>query len=182
MKLSKTKLSEDEVSTEINLEKLLGSQSKNREVREAFFQVAYDKLLERLDQGIGADGKKLGKYSKAYMDSLAYAAFGKDSTVNMQLSGDMISSIDIVNQDDKKMKVAFKGQDENAKAFAHMTGFQGHPTLDGKVKPRKFFGWSDDELLEIAQEFKPRQETRQSAVSDAQIISLFDRLFGEDNG
>lgn len=175
MSIVKKKTTEKDVSVEINLEKLLGGQAKNRDIREAFFQVAYDKWLENLDNGIGADGKRLAKYSKSYKDSLAFLAFGKDNTVNMQLTGGMVASVEIQKQSDKSIKVGFVGDEENAKAYAHMTGFQGHPTLEGKVPIRNFFGWSDDDLLKIAKEFKPNNKSEPN-VKDEKILNLIDRL------
>ena len=143
MALTKTKLSQADVSIDIDLEKLLGSASKNEVVRETFFQLAYDSLLARLEQGIGANGKPLKSYSESYKDSTTFNIFGKDSTVNMQLTGDMVNDIYIKKQTDKIMTVSFQSDENNAKAYAHITGFKDHPTLEGKVKPRDFFGWSD---------------------------------------
>ena len=175
MALTKTKLTESDVSVEIDIESLLGPLAKNKDVRETFFQLAFDKMLERLDNGIGADGKKLPKYSKAYKDSLAFDVFGKDGTVNMQLTGGMVNSIEIKKESASKMTVGFTGSDENAKAYAHMTGFQGHPTLGGKVAERNFFGWSDSELKAIAKEFKPINSPSKG-VSDTAILKLLEKL------
>jgi hypothetical protein len=176
MALQKSNLKKDDVSIEIDTESLLGSSAKDASVKETFFQLAFDKMLERLDNGIGADGKKLGKYSTAYMNSLEFAAFGKDKTVNMQLTGGMVNSLQILKSTNTKMKVGFEGE-ESVKAYAHMTGYQGHPTLDGKVAPRKFFGWTDSELKAIAREF--RTETKSNdLVKDEVILRLIDRLVG----
>lgn len=177
MSLTKTKLSEESVTIDIDIEKLLGSAASNREVRETFYQAAYDKMIERIDSGRDVNGKLFSKYSKSYKDSLAFSAFGKSSTVNLQLSGDMLNAIDLQKQTEKKLTVGFNDQTENAKAYAHMTGFKGHPTLDGKVKPRVFFGWSDAELKAIAKEFKPNLEVvGQGTISDAKFLDLLDRL------
>lgn len=174
MPIQKRNLSQSDVSIEIDLEKLLGGVAKNQAVREVFFQAAFDKMLERIDSGVGADGKRLHPYSKAYKESLEYHVYGKDGTVNMQLTGGMVQSIEILSQNDKKMKIGFLGEQENTKAFAHITGFSGHPVLDGKVKPRNFFGWKDDDLITIANELKPA--TPDSGFSDSAILKLLDKL------
>lgn len=175
MPIQKRNLSQSEVSIEIDIEKLLGGVAKNQAVREVFFQAAFDKMLSRLDNGIGADGKPLPKYSKAYKDSLEYHVYGKDGVVNMQLTGGMVNSLEIKKSDDKKMTVGFSGDEENAKAYGHITGFVGHPTLDGKVKPRNFFGWTDSELVAIASDLKPSPQD-ESKINDSKILSLLDRL------
>lgn len=178
MAIQTKKLSQSQVSIDINIEKLLGGSAKNQAVREVFFQAAFDKMLARLDNGIGADGKPLAKYSKKYKDSLEYHVYGKDGTVNMQLTSGMVNSLDIIKTDDKKMTVGFVGDDENAKAYAHMTGFKGHPTLEGKVKARNFFGWTDTELIAIASELRPSNQGDESKINDSKILSLLDRLTG----
>lgn len=177
MPIAKINLNESDVSAEIDLESLIGSAAKNKDVREVFFQRAYDLMLERLDNGIGADGKKLAKYSKAYKDSLEFAAFGKDSTVNMQLTSEMVNSLSIKNDNSKKFKIGFDGDFNNTKAYAHMTGYKGHKTLDGVAPKRLFFGWSDKELKSIASELKGASDV-EPTLSDAQVISLLERLLG----
>lgn len=175
MALTKTKLSESEVSVEIDIKKLLGSTAKSKEVRESFYELAYEKMIDRINSGRDVNGKLFSKYSKSYKDSLAFSAFGKSNTVDMQLTGDMINSIQLEKQNDNVLKVAFSDDLETKKAFAHMTGFEGHPTLDGKVKPRLFFGWSDKELQEIAKEFKPIIN-EDKTVSDEKLLNLIDKL------
>jgi hypothetical protein len=176
MSKPKLKLSENQVSQEIDLKKYLGSLAKDESVREVFFQLAFEKMIERLDDGKDVNGKAMVKYSKEYKDSLAYAAFSKDGTVNMTLSGDMVNSVSIKSQNSNKMVVGFDGKEQNAKAFAHITGFEGHPTIKG-AKPREFFGWTDKELSQISKELKPANDSK-SIISDEKLIALLDRLVG----
>ena len=166
MALQKKKLSQDEVSTEIDLKQILGSVSRDRDVREAFFQVALDRMEERLDEGRDVNGKLFAKYSKEYKDSLAFAAFGKDSTVTMQLSGDMRASVSILDQSESKLRIGVTG-DEAPKAFNHQKG--------DTVPKREWFGWTDKEIKDIAKEFRPVIDQGPS-ISDAQIANLLDRL------
>ena len=175
MAIAKPNLSQSDVNVEIDLEKLLGSSAKNEAVREVFFQAAFDRMLERLDNGLDVNGKALPKYSKAYKGSLEYAAFGKDGTVNMQLTTEMVNSLKIKSDDINKFKIGFDGEFNNTKAFAHMTGYKNHPILDGKVKPRNFFGWTDKELKSIANEIKPQNDSSGS-VSDSAVLKLLDKL------
>lgn len=175
MALTKLNENKDNLTVDIDIEKLLGSASKNEVIRETFFQLAYDSLLDRLDKGLSVDNKPLKAYSKSYKESLAYDVFGKDGTVNMELSGDMINSIVIKKQNSKTMTIGFDSKEESNKAYGHMTGMEGHPTLEGKVKPRNFFGWSDKELNNIAKELKPAIKEA-DLVSDAKLLSLIDRL------
>ncbi len=177
MALQTPKLEKDQVSTEIKLAELIGPLSLDKSVREVFLQAALDKMSERLDQGRGVDGK-LHAYSKAYKDSLAFAAFGKSNTVNMQLTGDMVSSVSEIKTENKSsMIIGIDDEEQAAKAFGHITGFEGHKYLEGKVAPRKWFGWKDSELKSIAAAIKP-QVNKSSIVSDAAILKILNKLVG----
>lgn len=176
MALQKPTLKKEEVSTEIDLKSLLGASAKNESIRQVFFEAAFDKMLARLDQGRGVDGK-LHAYSKSYKDSLAFAAFGKSNTVNMQLTGDMVQSVTVLDSSETKLKIGIDDSEQAAKAYGHMTGMQGHPTLAGKVSARNWFGWKDSELIKIANAIKPEINNK-SVVSDAAILKLLDKLVG----
>lgn len=174
MSLQKKTLEENEVSTEINLNKLLGDLSKNESVRAVFFEAALGRLEERLSEGRGVNGE-LAPYSESYKDSLAFKVFGKSSTVNMQLTGDMFAAINVLDSKGDNLKIGIDDELEAAKAYGHMTGMKGHPTLDGKVKKRNWFGWTDKELTEIANSIKP-EVNKKNTISDEKALLLLDRL------
>ena len=176
MALQKPTLKKEEVSTEIDLKSPLGAASKNESIRQVFFEAAFDKMLARLDQGRGVDGK-LHAYSKSYKDSLAFAAFGKSNTVNMQLTGDMVQSVTVLDSSENKLKIGIDDSEQAAKAYGHMTGMKGHPTLAGKVDARNWFGWKDSELIKIANAIKP-EINKKNLISDAAVLRLLDKLVG----
>lgn len=176
-KYTKTNLAEKDLNVQIDIEKLLGKAAQNEVVRETFFQLAFDSLMARLDAGESVNGKAMKSYSKAYKDSLAFEVFSKDGTVNMQLTGDMVNDISIQKQSSKLMTIGFNDELQSQKAYAHMTGFAGHPHLDGKVKPREWFGWSDKELEAIAQDLRPELEEKE-LVNDEKILNLLERFVG----
>lgn len=175
MAIQKKTLKESEVSTEINLKELLGDLSNNESVRDVFFQAALDKMQKRLDSGRGVDGK-LTAYSKTYKDSASFKIFGKSSTVNMQLTGDMLAAINEMDSAPSKLKIGIDDTLEAAKAYGHMTGMKGHPTLEGITPKREWFGWTDKELQAIAKEIKPQVRSRSDEISDAAALKILDRL------
>ncbi len=174
MALQKPTLKQTEVSTEINLEQILGKLSSNESVRAVFFEAALERLQKRLDEGRGVDGK-LAKYSSEYKDSLAFKVFGKTNTVNMQLTGDMLVAVNELESKGTNMKIGINDDLEAAKAYGHMTGMKGHPTLEGKAPVRNWFGWTDKELKEIANAIKPEVNSR-NTISDEKALRLLDRL------
>jgi hypothetical protein len=174
LSIQKKTLKKSEVSTEINMQEILGDLSKNESVRAVFFEAALGRLVDRLEQGRGVDGK-LDTYSDSYKDSLAFKVFGKTNTVNMQLTGDMVAAIEELDSSGTKLKIGIKDKTESAKAFGHMTGMEGHKYLDGKVPVRNWFGWTDKELKEIANSIKP-EVNKKNSISDEKALMLLDKL------
>jgi hypothetical protein len=182
------------LSQELNFKDLTGLDLSGFDLlKREIAQAAIDKIIQRTLDGRNESGGSLGKYSESYKESLDFKAAGKSDPVDLKLSGDMLGSIDILDETDDTATIGFLGIEENAKAYAHETGFKGHPVLAGKVKPRPFFGVSQSELKdEINRKFKedleavrvlsdlqPREE--RSALREAQNI-LRDILRKESDG
>lgn len=171
----KLKLTESEVSQEIDLKQVLGGASEIEPVSEAFSQAVLDHIKERTESGRDVNGNIFAPYSKAYKESLAFKVYGKSKT-NMTLTGDMLGTM-FTDAANGKLTIKLDGSENNVKAFAHITGFQGHPTLQGKVKPRRFFGVNDIELTKIAENFKPKLSA--TVISnDMIILNKLKKLFG----
>lgn len=172
----KLKLSEDEVSQVIDLKKAIGEVSEIDAVSEAFSQAILDHIKERTDSGTDVNGKIFPQYSKAYKDSLAFKVYGKGNKVNLTQTGDMLGTM-FTDASNGKLTLKFDGEQNNIKAYAHITGFKGHPTLDGKVKPREFFGVTDAEVGRIAEAFKPKLNAA-STQNDKIILNKLKKVFG----
>lgn len=172
----KLKLSENEVSQTIDLQKTLGANSELPAVTEAFSQAILDHIRERTESGRDVNGKLFSPYSKSYKESLAFSVFGKSNPPNMTLTGDMLSTM-FADESNGKLKLSFEGTENNVKAFAHQTGFKNHPTLEGKVRPREFFGITDSELQKIAKEFKPNL-SKEAQRNDNIILNKLKKVFG----
>jgi hypothetical protein len=141
-------LTESEVSQTIDLEKWTGANlDSDPELVREIGQAVVDYMKERVSTGKGVDRQtfKRNTYSKQYQQSLDFKAAGKSpSPVNMELSGDMLGSIDLVDNG-SQVKIMIGGS-EAVKAFAHQTGYEGHPTIpNGKYK-REFFGITRQEF------------------------------------
>lgn len=148
--LPKRKLSQDEVSLEIDLEKLFGKKVNDSSLRRAIGESLIEKIDKRTSGGMGVDGKGQevelkSPYSEQYADSLEFKAFGKKKNkVNMKLTGSMLSSIDIIDQDAKKLKIGIDNEDA-PKAYNHMVG--------DTVPRRPFLGLTSDDLDKVKSEF-----------------------------
>ncbi len=117
--------------------------------RRSIGQAAVEFIVSRTKRGLGIDGVKLqgpdgdGKYSKSYKDSNEFKAGGKSgSRVNLTLTGDMLTSMDVVDVSrDGIIILGFTDDDDNDKA-----SFM-------QEKNYNFFGLSEREKRKILERF-----------------------------
>lgn len=191
--MSAPKFSKNKVEQTIELDEVFGIDFSNkRELREYIGQLIIDRIKERTLSGVGMKFSDDGKgrefdltsvpYSKKYVDSMEFKAFGKKKgDVNLKLSGDMLGLMDIKKQSGNAITIGWDDADENKKAYNHSVG--------DTVPARPFFGVSKLELKQIAQEIKPRireaiktLENQGRSSYQEKILSLIDELDedGED--
>lgn len=145
-------LEEDLVAQEFDLEAITGRDfSEDQMLVNRIGDAIVDYTVKRVNAKKGIGGQNLrSPYSKEYQKSTEFELYGKTKdNVNMQLTGDMIDSIETLDVDDSILVVGI--DNENApKAHGHMTGKNG--TV--KNMKRQFFGLTVDELKEVLKEFK----------------------------
>lgn len=106
-------------------------------------------IVDRTLSGADVNGRPFKKYSKSYQESLDFRNAGKSpGKVNLQLSGDMLAALTLLEERDGKIKVGYeKGSDEEGRAEGNILGsYGGDP--DPK-KARKFLGIKDKNLKKI---------------------------------
>ena len=141
----------DKVSLEIDVEKLFGKKITDPGLRRNIAESLISKIEDRTAKGQGVDGngsvvKLKSPYSKMYSDSPEFKAFGKKKTeVNMKLTGSMLSSIDMINENSKSIEIGIANE-EAPKAFNHMTG--------DTVPQRPFLGLTSGDLDSVKEEYK----------------------------
>jgi len=171
------------VYQKFNLKELFGV-VPDAETRAAFGQAVIDRIKERTESGSGIGGApfKSDSYSDEYADSLEFKAHGKSkSDVNMELSGDMMGLMDIIQESTQTVTIGWADEKENLKAFNHNTG--------DTVPKRPFFGLSAKEVKEIAKDFKEKlpervRENRKNGGPDdftSRALKFLDRLEGNDD-
>lgn len=108
-----------------------------------------ERIVNRTDQGKDKDGRKFPGYSRSYKESLDFKVAGKTNKVDLQLSGDMLAALSVLDKTSRSVVIGFeRGSEENAKADGNIRGTYGKPTPDPK-KARDFLGISDAELTKI---------------------------------
>ena len=112
-----------------------------------------ERIVERTDQGKDKNGVPFAKYSKAYKDSLDFKNAGKSSTPNLQLSGDMLAALKVLDSTKNWIEVGFeKGSTENGKADGNIRGTYGKPSPVGPK--RDFLGISEKDLVKLVKYVK----------------------------
>jgi len=166
-----------QVKFKINLDDLFGERlDVSRSTREAIGQAVIDRIVERTQSGIDKFGRSMGAYSKSYRDSLAFKVTkGGQKEVNLTQTGDMLGSLTIVDQTARTLTIGYDDSEQNTKAYGHISGMQGHPVLDGKVKKRDFLGLPKSELEKIASEFET-QAKQVDAIENASTRQQLDQV------
>lgn len=147
-KLQGLRLSENEVSQTIDFKEAFGVDlSKNEALKQRIGQAIIDRIIERNEQNKSVEGGNLKTpYSKSYAKSKKFELYGKSrGDVNMKLTGDMLSSVDISETRGNQVKIELD-QGQAPKGYNHHTG--------DTVPRRPWFGVNKKELNEIKREFK----------------------------
>jgi hypothetical protein len=86
-------------------------------------------------------GKPFVKLTKNY----ATKEKGGDKTPNMDLNGDMLDALEFKVKKGV-LEIGWFDDEQAPKAYGHTTGFEGHPWLEGEVKPRKLIPDEDEDF------------------------------------
>lgn len=130
------------------------SRAERLEIADLVIEFIVDRTLSGKDK----DGKPFKKspgarrgekYSKSYVDSLDFKNAGKSpSDINLQLSGDMLAALAMLDEKDGKIVVGYeKGSDEEGRAEGNILGSYGGDPDPKKARP--FLGIKPNELKKI---------------------------------
>lgn len=164
----------DEVSQTIDLNQITGVDLSERpDLVLELGQKIIDKVLERTSNGKDVSEKPFAQYSDQYKDSRRFKLLKDTSKVNMQLTGEMLGDMDIIDTDPSKFKFGFRDEAETKKAFNHNTG--------DTVPKRQFFGIRSKDLKEIVQELRPeikaiKERKKQASRTALEIVEILSSL------
>jgi hypothetical protein len=141
------------------------------EEREAIAVEIIDKIRDRTKDGKDKRGNAFAPYSKEYKNSQNFSIAGKDSKVNLTLSGDMLDSMEIISNSAGKVVIGY-GPDNNeqGKAEGNILGTYGQ---DHKVAPKRdFLGISARELKEITDKYKRNPNRAEKILQDVENADI----------
>jgi hypothetical protein len=134
-------------SLDVNLLDAFGSEV-SEDVALSFGQAVIDTILDRTSDNKSSNGGRFKNYSEEYSESLVFQAYGKTrNDPNLELTGEMLSSVDILEVTPTRLKIGFRDETQRAKAYNHHTG--------DTVPARPFFNISQSELSDLVERFKP---------------------------
>lgn len=147
---------------------------KRSDIKREFGQQVIEEILDRLDQGQGKDGAftgRAGRYSKSYRESPSFQFLkGGQSTVNLKLTGQMRSFLEILGTDETGVTIGISDSEEAAKAHGHITGGRYLPVRD-------FLGLPDKRQIQIFENIISDFETaalQQAAEEEAQSLTIIE--------
>jgi hypothetical protein len=103
-------------------------------------------IRARTESGKDKNGSAFKGYSEEYKDSLEFRIAGKsESHVNLRLTGEMMSGMEVLwaNPASGSVAIGFRDTGDRGKAHGHITG------ANGRLPIRDFLGISNDELATI---------------------------------
>ena len=179
MAIKNRELSTNLITQVIDLSEAIGREPTAQEAAD-FIAAAKERIIERTQSGVNVNGGKFKQYTPEYAN---FKGVGRGD-VDLTFFGDMLDALDGFI-DDEKVVITIAGE-QAAKAYGHITGFEGHPTIpNGKYK-RDFFGLNGKEIDDIAnsvKSFDRISDLRQNNEIDT-ILQRIGLSFGEgeDNG
>lgn len=174
--------------------------SDNAALRSEIGQALIDKMVERTEQGKDIWGRSFDKYSSEYIDSDDFKDADKSaSKIDMTLTGDMLSDVDIIEDRGSQLRIGFTDSTNQKKAANHSNGVT--------VPKRFFFGLTSKDINDVKKEFSSeinklkkdsftdRERERFSSAESVQALfearasdprklfeEVFKDLFGDDRG
>jgi len=124
-------------------------------------------IRARTEKGKDKNGSPFTGYSQEYKDSLEFRVAGKnESLVNLRLTGEMMSGMEVLwaNPASGSVAIGFRDSGDRGKAHGHITG------ANGKLPIRDFLGISKDELATILSKVPdPEKLMKAQAIVEKQL-------------
>lgn len=150
-------LSKEELKQTIDLADLLGREPSRMEVIE-FADAFKNEVIDRTQSGKNLNNRNFKQYSKDYAEFKGVSR----NDVDLTLFGDMLESLKTeVNGSRVTLKIDDSAQ--AAKAFGHVSGYEGHPTIKDGPK-RDFFGLNRKDAERLANQIS--RVTRDTTLID----------------
>jgi hypothetical protein len=168
--INEPKYSKREVSQKFNLKELLGYEP-TEEQKKLFYELAVDKMVNRTADGKDINGQKFTRYSEKYAKKKGVS---RDS-VDLILSGDMLSSFEDSRERKNIIKIKVEEGKETLKSYNHNVG--------DTLPERTYFGFNNDKDLKSVvstvdsiKDMEPQTKREASAEKKETMLDLRDAI------
>lgn len=163
MAIKTRKLSLNQARLEFNLKEWFGVDFTGRfDLKQQITDAVVETILKRTAAGKDVNGSAFKKYSDDYKKSLAFKAFGKTSKVNLELTGQMLGTMELIENTENKIVIGWEDDTEIKKAYNHNTG--------DTVPKREFFDLTESEIAAIKKEYQPQVEEETAPTTEVRRI------------
>lgn len=137
-------------------------------------ELIIDHVYERTDSGLDVNNKSFTPYAKSYSKSKDFRLAGKSNVVNLQLTGEMMRSLEVINHTSGEITIGYEtGTEENDKA-AWAAASDNGPS-------REFLGISDKTLNLLIKSIELNRTDEKEEASKTVAIRILERLGLKDN-
>ena len=162
----------------MNLKEIFGVDLQGKEeLKLAMAEALLQKMLDKTAKGKSRTGKVFKKYSKAYMASEDFKAFGKTSKVNLDLTGDMLGLIEVIDESPNTVTLGWDDKTEAAKAHGHING-----NKVTRLPVRDFFGLNQKDIAAVKNKFTSELSSLAEATDKQKAILAFIERLEEEDG
>lgn len=135
------------------------------------------KIQSNTSEGISRNGTKFPKYSDEYKQSLDFKNAGKSNTPNLELTGDMMASIEVISSRSGQITIGFKTSHPDAdKVEGNQIGSYGQPDPNPS-KARPFLGLPQKDIDLIIARAKSNSENK--AEFNNALDSIINGILGK---
>jgi len=148
------------------------SKKYDKETRIAIGLEIIDSILARTAKGKDKKNKDFAGYSKSYTSSFDFKLAGKGKKPNLNLSGEMMNSVTLLETDEGEITIGIPDDDEfnNSKAEGNIKGTYGGAPKRGKK--RDFMGIPRGDLNAIKSQFSIKTKKDRESTSNKVFKAL----------
>lgn len=132
------------VSEKFNLNELFGTEfPDDRRLRLKVGNEIVQAIKQNTQSGLDKKGRSFKKYSDSYKKSFPFKVFGKSGSVDLTLTGDMLDTMEVIEDDSESVTVGWQDEQQKLKAENHIHGVT--------LPKRDFLGLPDAILNKIVE-------------------------------
>ena len=164
------------------VQKRISAGNLNQEQRILFADLIIQEIKKRTAQGIDKDGNRFPGYSDSYKNSFEYKVAGKSSKPNVKLSGDLLGSLEMIDEGVGFVIVGFDPNSEaGEKAEGNIIGSYGQPN-GNPSKARNFLGLPERVLARLREQAGRGDIIGQVEESDSAFDAFLQGILRRENG